>query len=145
LPPLPCVRRRRYDGGVNVAKRSTWRVSVTVLLASAFGACAVACDPTYGVEGTVRDATGAPLAGATVTKTCPKGAPETETTVADGRFSFGGVGGSFEASACTLIVEAPGHTARTLHTYDVCYHNTEDRSHRTWPCTAGKGDVKLTK
>lgn len=107
--------------------------------------CVLACDPTYGVHGTVRDASGAPISGANVQKTCPSGHNQSMSTGADGAFSFGGVGGAFEASKCMLVVEAPGYAARTMHTYDVCYTNSEDGAHSAYPCPAGKGDVTLTK
>ncbi len=121
--------------------RPRWAAAIGV----AASACAVACDPGYAVEGTVRDPSGVAIAGATVTKSCPGGGAEKMSTLADGHFSFGGVGGAFGAEKCSLLVEAPGYTSRTLHTYDVCYFNSEDHSHRSWPCTAAKGDVTLAK
>ena len=74
----------------------------------------VACDPTYSVSGTVVDASGAALVGATVTMACPSGRTEVVTTTAGGEFAFGGVGGSFEAPKCSLRIEKPGFIARTV-------------------------------
>jgi hypothetical protein len=112
-------------------------------LCAAAAMATAACDPVYDVQGTVHDPAGAPIVGAAVTKSCPSGRTEHETTDAAGQFSFGGVGGSFEAGKCSLTIDAPGYTRLTLRTYDVCYQNSEDAPHRNWPCTAGKGVVTL--
>src|ERR1019366_10095220 len=48
-----------------------------------------ACDPTYSVSGTVVDASGAALAGATVTMACPSGRSEVVLTTGIGEFAFG--------------------------------------------------------
>jgi hypothetical protein len=119
--------------------RSTAVVAWSALAA----ALTSACDPTYGVAGTVVDPRGVPIVGASVTMTCPKGPGDRAVTDAAGKFSFGGVGGSFEAGSCTLLFEAAGFRPLRLRTIDVCYHNTEDRPHRSWPCTPPRGKVTL--
>jgi hypothetical protein len=103
----------------------------------------VACDPTFSVSGTVVDASGAPVAGATVTMACPSGRTETVTTSAGGEYAFGGVGGSFEAPKCSLRIEKPGFTARTVRTTDACYRGTQAHNAGT-PCKPGEGKVVLT-
>jgi hypothetical protein len=95
------------------------------------------------VSGTVVDASGAALAGATVTKACPSGRTETATTTAAGEYAFGGVGGSFEAPKCSLRIEKAGFTARTLRTTDACYRGTEGHNAGV-PCKPGEGRVVLT-
>ena len=104
-----------------------------------------ACDPTYAIEGTVAHTGGAGIEGATVKKSCPSGNDETVTTDGRGHFSFGGVGGAAEAGTCSLVVEALGFRSRTVRTIDVCYRNTEDRGHESWPCGTGKGVVTLER
>jgi hypothetical protein len=104
-----------------------------------------ACDPTYAVEGTVAQTGGAGIGGATVKMSCPSGHDATVTTDARGHFSFGGVGGAFEAGTCSLVVEALGFRSRTVRTIDVCYRNTEDHGHESWPCGTGKGVVTLER
>ena len=103
----------------------------------------VACDPTYSVSGTVVDASGAAVAGATVTMACPSGRTEAATSSAGGEFAFGGVGGSFEAPKCSLRIEKPGFTARTVRTTDACYRGTQ-ASNAGVPCKAGEGRLVLT-
>jgi hypothetical protein len=114
-------------------------LALCLLLAFAAGAC----DPTYAVEGTVARTGGSAISGATVKKTCPSGNDETVTTDARGRFKFSGVGGASEAGTCSLVVEALGFRSRTVRTVDVCYRNTEDTGHESWPCGTGKGVVTL--
>jgi hypothetical protein len=102
-----------------------------------------ACDPTYAIEGTVARTGGSAIEGATVKKSCPSGNDQTVSTDARGHFAFGGVGGASEAGTCSLIVEALGFRSRTVRTIDVCYRNTEDQGHESWPCAAGKGVITL--
>jgi len=102
-----------------------------------------ACDPAYHVEGLLVDPAGKPLSGATVTKICPK-EKESVTTITDGRFSFGGVGGAFEAGSCNLRIDAPGFQQRTLSTQDACYRNTQDGTYKKGACKPDDGKITLT-
>jgi len=112
-------------------------------LAFVFAALAAAgCDPTWHGEGHLVDAAGKPIASATVTLDCPSGSKETAKSDAAGAFSFGGVGSAFEASSCSVKIDAPGYAARTVRTLDLCYRNTEDHTAGT-PCKPGEGKLVL--
>jgi hypothetical protein len=101
-----------------------------------------ACDPVYRVQGTVVDASGTALAGVTVTKACPSGGTEVATTTAAGDFSFGGVGGSFEAPKCSLRIEKAGFATQTLRTTDVCYRSSQAGNYGN-TCKPGEGKITL--
>lgn len=114
------------------------RIAVALLaLLSATG-----CDPTYSVSGKVVEASGAPVIGATVTKACPSGRTEVETTTGSGEFTFGGVGGSFEAPKCSLRIEKAGFKTQTVRTTDVCYRGTQE-GNAGKPCGPGEGKITL--
>ncbi len=104
-----------------------------------------ACDPVFHVEGTVVDPTGAPVDGATVTYSCPSGRTESATTSAAGTFSFGGVGGTFEAPSCSLRIEKPGFVALTIPTKAACFRSTEVAAKPGTPCAAGEGRLVLAR
>ncbi len=112
-------------------------------LALAFGIAALAaCDPGWHVEGTVVDATGAPIASASVVLACPKGAPETHVTGADGKFSWGGIGGQ-TTDKCTLAISKAGFAPKSVVATDACYrssskHNLSDH------CAPTDGRITLT-
>ena len=103
---------------------------------------ATGCDPTYSVSGTVVDASGAAVIGATVTKACPSGGTEVVTTTVTGEFAFGGVGGSFEAPKCSLRIEKAGFKTQTVRTMDACYRGTKE-GNAGKPCAPGEGKVTL--
>jgi hypothetical protein len=103
-----------------------------------------ACDPVYHVEGTVLDDKGAPIAAATVTKTCPSGRSESATTGVDGRFSFGGTAGAAESAGCSLAVDKAGFKIRTLRTTDACYRSSHT-GNAGQPCKSGEGQIVLTR
>lgn len=109
-----------------------------------FALALAACDPTWSGTGHLVDATGAPIPGATATLKCPSGRVETETSDATGTFSFGGVGSSFEAPKCTVLVDAPGFAKRTLRVYDLCYRNTQE-GNATVPTRPGEGTILLSR
>lgn len=103
---------------------------------------ATGCDPTYSVSGTVVEPSGAAVIGATVTKACPSGGTEVETTTGSGEFAFGGVGGSFEAPKCSLRIEKAGFKTQTVRTTDVCYRGTKE-GNAGKPCGPGEGKITL--
>lgn len=102
------------------------------------------CDPAYSVRGTVLDAGGTAVAGANVTLSCPSGRTESAVTTASGEFTFGGVGGSFEAPRCSLRIEKPGFTTQTVRTTDACYRSTQTKNYGK-DCRPGEGEIRLAR
>ncbi|HEX7602106.1 MAG TPA: carboxypeptidase-like regulatory domain-containing protein, partial [Polyangiaceae bacterium] len=86
------------------------------------------CDPGWNVHGTLVDAAGAPIGGATIAFRCgPRSAPTgPEHTMVSN------AGGEFEASgmshdpgvACSLEIVASGHPTKTVAITDACYRST---------------------
>ena len=113
-------------------------------MACLFPIALAACDPTWSGTGHLVDATGAPIAGAKATLTCPSGRVETAKSDATGTFSFGGVGSSFEAPKCRVTIDAAGFAKRTLTVYDLCYRNTES-GNAAVPSTPGEGTILLSR
>lgn len=90
------------------------------------------------------DGTGAPIAGAKATLTCPSGRVDGAMSDATGTFSFGGVGSSFEAPKCSVTIDAAGFASRTLTVYDLAYRNTES-GNAAVPSTPGEGTILLSR
>jgi hypothetical protein len=117
-----------------------WRGTLEAMKAKLF-ACAVllvACDPAYSVTGTVVDGKGAPIAGASVTMSCPSGSVRKETTGASGEFQHGGVGGTAEAPSCTLRIEAAGFVPQTIPSTAVCFRSSRKGNYGK-PCSPERG------
>ena len=105
----------------------------------------LACgDPVYSIEGTVTDATGTPLVGATVKKTCPSSSPETSVTDGVGHFRFGGIGGSFDSDKCSLVIDKAGFTTQTIPSLSACLRSTK-RGNTGKPCGAAEGKITLVR
>ena len=100
------------------------------------------CDPVYHIDGTVLDPAGSPIAGVSVTKTCPSSPVEKETTDAAGHYAFGGVGGTRDADRCTLVFDKPGYKTQTRPSTAACLRSTS-KGNAGEPCEAGEGNVTL--
>jgi hypothetical protein len=102
------------------------------------------CDPGWNVHGTLVDAKGAPIAGATVafrcgTRTGPTGPAFTMLSKAAGEFEAGGVA-SDPGAACSLEIVAGGHPTKTVAITDACYRSTSSKSLGK-PCKPGEGTI----
>ena len=108
-------------------------------------AAVLACgDPAWNVSGTLVDAKGAPIAGATIafrcgTRTGPTGPSHTMVSKAGGEFETGGVA-SDPGVSCSLEIVAGGHPTKTVAITDACYRSTSTRSFGK-PCKPGEGTI----
>jgi hypothetical protein len=104
-------------------------------------AALVACgDPAWGVSGTLVDAKGTPIAGATVAFLCSStGSSHTMVSKAGGEFETGGVA-SDPGKACSLEIVAGGHATKIVPITAACYRSTSARNYGD-PCKPGEGRI----
>lgn len=110
-----------------------------VLVLGAVLACG---DPAWGLAGTVVDAAGTPISGATVKVICPsRPAPlDTGITTAAGEINLGGIPDA--PAGCHVEVSATGHTTATFAMGAFCYRSTGAGTFGK-ACPPGSGKVVL--
>ena len=103
-----------------------------------------ACDPGWKVHGTLVDAAGGPVVGATIgfrcgPRTAPTGPQYTMVSRAGGEFEAAGTSRD-PGVACSLEVVASGHPTKTVVITDACYRSTAAGNYGT-ACTPGEGRI----
>ncbi len=103
-----------------------------------------ACDQTWKAQGTIEDAHGDPIEGASVVVACGADAPPLDavkTTVA-GRFEVGGNISASRALGCSLEISKPGRHLRTVHMTDACFRSAKTNNYDS-PCRVREGHIAL--
>jgi hypothetical protein len=102
--PVPRLRGRLF----------WWRSLVEVAVAATLGTITLtACDPSFQISGSIKDATGAPIPNAKVALVCGGDDMASEATSGpDGSVSYGRIG--WYSDACVARVRATGFVTQEL-------------------------------